>query len=176
MWSRSNFVLNFFYFRFRNHHILKPTVYLNCRCNLQWQSTIFHTGFFRQNKIHGEFLFKNVTQHNAIHIPDPFPVFWATPHPLHPHPPPRRQNPSIFCRAKHISPRNIFSSKFPALSFNILKSKRLCHRLKVVGNEKRGGVRKPATDRIWFRTVAIDICLIVTWPSSVFQSVSVSCL
>ncbi len=32
--------------------------------------------------------------------------------------------------------------------------------LKVVGNEKGGGVKKQATVRIWFRTVAIDVCLI----------------
>jgi hypothetical protein len=30
--------------------------------------------------------------------------------------------------------------------------------LKIVGNEKGGGVAKQATVRIWFRTVAIDVC------------------
>jgi hypothetical protein len=32
--------------------------------------------------------------------------------------------------------------------------------LKVVGNEKGGGVKEQATVRIWFRTMAIDVCLI----------------
>ncbi len=126
MWIRLNCILNFFNFRFRNRHFLKflsPIAGVNLQC----QSTHFHTGFVRQQKFQGDFTF-NVTQHNAIHIPDPFPVFWATLPP--PYPPPCRQNPSIFCRAKHISPRNILSCKFPALCFKILKSKRLCHRLK----------------------------------------------
>jgi hypothetical protein len=33
--------------------------------------------------------------------------------------------------------------------------------LEVVGNEKGGGVKKQATVRIWFRTMAIDVCLIL---------------
>jgi hypothetical protein len=41
--------------------------------------------------------------------------------------------------------------------------------LKVVGNEKGGGVKKQATDRIWFRTVAIDVCLIFN-VAAVFSS------
>ncbi len=32
--------------------------------------------------------------------------------------------------------------------------------LKIVGNEKGGGVGKQATDRIGYRTVAIDVCLL----------------
>jgi hypothetical protein len=32
--------------------------------------------------------------------------------------------------------------------------------LRVVGNEKGGGVKKQATVRIWFRTVVTDVCLI----------------
>jgi hypothetical protein len=42
---------------------------------MQWQSTqFFILDFLGKTKSQGEFPF-DVTQHNAIHIPDPFPVF-----------------------------------------------------------------------------------------------------
>ncbi len=49
----------------------------------------------------------------------------------------------------------------PVVSVQIIKDPDPGGSLKVVGNEKLGGVKRLAPGRRWYRTVAINVCLLL---------------